>query len=75
MDQLLIKDPIKLYYMERIVFKNDVNTNNNRTFELNNIGESTPTFEIVGFQARGKTISQTHDIATSDRLPISNAVK
>ena len=28
MDLLLNKDPTKLYYMERIVFRRDVNTNN-----------------------------------------------
>ena len=32
-DQLLNKDPTELYYMERIVFRKDVNTNNNWTFE------------------------------------------
>ena len=42
MDQILDKDPTELYYMERIVFRKDVNTNNNWTFELGNSGESTP---------------------------------
>ena len=74
MDQILDKDPTELYYMERIVFRKDVNTNNNWTFELGNSGESTPTFVIVAFQARNKIDSQTHDNATFDRLPISNAV-
>ena len=74
MDQLLNKDPTKLYYTERTVFRKDVNTNNNSTFEIGNSGESTPTFEIVGFQARNEIDSQTHDNATFDRLPISNAV-
>ena len=74
MDQILDKDPTELYYMERIVFRKDVNTNNNWTFELGNIGESTPSFIIVGFQARNKVDSQTHDNAIFDRLPISNAV-
>ena len=49
MDQLLNKDPTELYYMERIVFREDVNTNNNWTFDLGNSGESTPTFVVVGF--------------------------
>ena len=29
MDQVLAKDPTELFYMERIVFRKDVNTNNN----------------------------------------------
>ena len=52
MDQLLNKDPTDKYYMERIVFRKDVNIKNNRTFDLGNSGESTPTFVIVGFQAK-----------------------
>ena len=52
MDQILDKDPTELYYIERVVFRKDVNTNNNWTFELGNSGESTPTFIIVGFQTR-----------------------
>ena len=74
MDQILDKDPTELYYMERIVFRKDVNTNNNWTFELGNSGESTPTFVIVAFQARNKIDSQTHDNAIFDRLPISSGV-
>ena len=74
MDQILDKDPTEIYYMERIVFRKDVNTNNNWTFELGSSGESTPSFIIVGFQARNKVDSQTHNNATCDRLPISNAV-
>ena len=74
MDQILKKDPTELFYMERIVFRKDVNTNNNWTFDLGKSGESTPTFVIVGFQARNKTDSRTHDNAIFDRLPISNAV-
>ena len=73
MGQLLNKDPTELYYMERIVFRKDVNTNNNWTFDLGNSGESTPTFVIVGFQARNKIDSQTHN-AIFDGFPISNAV-
>ena len=49
-------------------FRKDVNTNNNWTFEL---GSS---FIIVGFQARNRIDSQTHDNAIFDRLPVSNAV-
>ena len=41
---------------------------------MGNSGESTPTFVIVGFQARNKIDSQTHDNAIFDRLPISNDV-
>ena len=74
MDQILDKDPTELYYIERVVFRKDVNTNNSWTFELGNSGESTPTFVIVGFQARNKIDSQTHDNAIFDRLPVSNAV-
>ena len=74
MNQILDKDPTELYYIERVVFRKDVNTNNNWTFELGNSGESTPSFIIVGFQARNKIDSQTHDNAIFDRLPVSNAV-
>ena len=74
MDQILDKDLTEIFYTERTVFRKDVNTNNNWTFELGNSGESTPTFVIVGFQARNKIDSQTHDNATFDRLPISSGV-
>lgn len=74
LDQILNKDPTELYYTERTVYRKDVNTNNNWTFDLGSSGESTPTFVIVSFQARNKIDSQTHDNATFDRLPISNAV-
>ena len=74
MDQILDKDPTELFYTERTVFRKDVNTNNSWTFELGNSGESTPSFIIVGFQARNKSDSQTHDNATFDRLQISSGV-
>ena len=74
LNQILNKDPTELYYTERTVFRKDVNTNDNWTFELGKSGESTPTFVIVGFQARNKIDSQTHDNATFDRLSLSNAV-
>ena len=78
LNQMLYKDPAELFYTERTVFRKDVNTNNNWTFELGNSGgeaaQSTPIFVIVGFQARNKIDSQTHDNATFDRLSVSNAV-
>ena len=75
MDQILNKDPTELSYTERIIFRKDVNTNSNWTFELGNSNnESCPTFVIVGFQARNKIDSQVHDNAVFDRLPISIAV-
>ena len=78
MDQILNKDPTELSYTERIIFRKDVNTNSNWTFELGSSGgeaaQSTSTFVIVGFQARNKIDSQVHDNAVFDRLPISNAV-
>ena len=78
MDQILNKDPTELSYTERIIFRKDVNTNSNWTFELGSAGgeaaQSCPTFVIVGFQARNKIVSQVHDNAVFDRLPISNAV-
>ena len=74
MDQILNKDPTELSYMERIIFRKDVNTNSNWTFELGSSGTSTPIFVIVGFQGRNKIDSQVHDNAVFDRLPISNAV-
>ena len=61
-------------FTERTVFRKDVNTKNNWKFELGNSGESTPTFVIVGFQARNKIDSQTHVNATFDRIYISNAM-
>ena len=39
MDQLLNKDPNELYFIVRIVFRKDVNTINNWTFDLENSGE------------------------------------
>ena len=79
--QILNKDPTELSYTECTVFRKDVNTNNNWTFELGTSGISTPTLldccdfvVIVGFQARNKIDSQTHDNATFDRLSVSNAV-
>ena len=84
LNRILNKDPTELFYTDRTVFRKDVNTNNNRTFELGNSRgggnggnyheQSTPTFVIVGFQARNKIDSQTHDNALFDRLAISNAV-
>ena len=74
LNQIINKDTTELFYTERSVFRKDVNTNNNWTFELGTSGISTPTFVIVGFQARNKTDSQTHDNATFDRLSVSNAV-
>ena len=74
MDQILNKDPTELSYTERIIFRKDVNTNSNWTFELGSSGIESPTFVIVGFQATNKIDSQVHDNAVFDRLPISNAV-
>ena len=54
MDQLLNKNPTELPYRKRIVFRKDVNTKINRTFDLGNSGESARTFVIVGFQARNE---------------------
>ena len=78
MDQILNKNPTELSYTERIIFRKDVKTNSNWTFELGSSGseaaQTCPTFVIVGFQARNKIDSQVHDNAVFDRLPISNAV-
>ena len=74
LNQILDKDPTELYYIERTVFRKDVNTNNNWTFELGNSGETTPTYVVVGFQARNEIVSQTHNNSTFDRLSVSNAV-
>ena len=74
LSQYLNKDSTELSYTERTVFRKDVNTNNNWTFELGTSATSTPTFVIVGFQARNKIDLQTHDTATFDRLSVSNAV-
>ena len=74
MDQILNKDPTELHYLERVVFRKDVNTNNNWTFELGSSSEPSRIFVIVGIQARNKIDSQTHNNAAFDKLPISNAV-
>ena len=78
MDQILNKDPTELNYTERTVFRKDFNTNNDWTFELGNSGgeaaQPTPTFVIVGIQARNKIDSQTHDKSTFDRFSVSKAV-
>ena len=73
MYQVLNKDATKLYYMERIVFRKDININNIWTLNLGNSGESTLSYVIVGFHARDKIDLQTHDNAIFIRLPISNA--
>ena len=52
LNQKLNKDPTELNYIERTVFRKDVNTNNNWTFELGNSSIESPTFVSVGFQAR-----------------------
>ena len=59
MNQIPNKDPTELFYTERTVFRKDVNTNSNWTFELGNAGgnsnnDSCPIFVIAGFQARNK---------------------
>ena len=56
LNQISDEDPTKLYYKERTVFRKDVNTKNNWTFELGNSGGSTLTYVVVGFQARKKLI-------------------
>ena len=38
MGQLLNKTPTELYYIEQVVFRKDVNTNKNWTFDLGNSG-------------------------------------
>ena len=57
-----------MYYTERTVYRKDVNANNNWTFELGNSGELTPNFVIVGFPARNKIDTQTHDNAVFDHF-------
>ena len=54
MKHLLEKDPTALYYRVRNFFREDVNSNNIRLIELDNSGDSTPSFAIVEFQARNK---------------------
>ena len=55
-----------MIYIERIVFRKDLNTNNKWTFDLGNSVEPTPTFVIVGFQVTEQIDSQTHDNAMFD---------
>ena len=48
MKQTLDKDPTELCYTERNVFRKDVNTNINWTFELGNSGDSTqPQIKLI----------------------------
>ena len=69
MDQIPNKDPTELSYTERTVFRKDVNTNNNWTFELGTSGISTPDFVIVGFQARNNvTTTATNMIKHTVKL-------
>ena len=63
-----------MYYTERTVFRKVVNNNNILTVAIGNSGESTSPFIIVGFQARKKIDSQTHDTVVFDQNSISNAV-
>ena len=74
MDQVLDKDPTESFNVERTVYRKDVNTNNNWTFQLDNSGESKPSFIIVGIQARNEIGSQTHNNAIFDRLPFSSGI-
>ena len=74
MDQLLNKSPTELIYIERTVFRKDVNSKDSWTFDLGNSGEPTPTFVIIGFQVGEQIDSQTLDNAMFDGFPISNAV-
>ena len=60
LNQVLDKDPTELYYTERTVFRKDVNTNNNWTFELGNSGgeaaQSTPLLCLLDFKQEIKLI-------------------
>ena len=61
LNQVLNKDPTELYYTERTVFRKDVNTNDNWTFELgNNSGSncelSTPFLYLLDFKLERKLI-------------------
>ena len=63
MERILDKSPTEMYYTEGSVFREDLNTDTNRTFELGNSGDSTPTRIVVGvvrFQATNK-IEQLHN--------------
>ena len=63
MDLLLNKDPTELFYTERVVFRKDVNIDNNWNFDLGISCAFTPTFVLVGFQARHEIHSQIHENA------------
>ena len=43
-------------------------------FELDNSGESTPKYVVLGFLGRNKIDSPTHNNSTFNRLSVSNAV-
>ena len=73
-EQRLDENPNELYYIERTVHRKDVNTDIKWTFEIGNSVESTPTFVIVGLEARYKIDSQTHNNSTFDTMSLSNAV-
>ena len=54
MDRLLDKDTRELHFIERCVYRENVNTNSDWTLEMGNSGKSTPTFVTVGYQGRNK---------------------
>ena len=58
MKLIIDKSSTEVYYIERTVYRKDVDCNNNLIFELGNKGESSPILIIVTFQARKKLIQK-----------------
>ena len=56
------------------MYRKDLNSNNNWTFELGNSGESSLIYVVVRLQARNKIDSRTQNNATFDRLDVRIAV-
>ena len=69
-EQILKKEPTELYFIERSVYRKDVNTNNNWTFELGQSAAMSPNWIIVAFMNTQKFDNQERDNSIFDRLPI-----
>ena len=72
-EQILNKEPTELRFLERSVFRKNVDTNNNWTFELGQSENLNPVYIIVGFMQQNKLNSQVHNNSVFDTLPIIQA--
>ena len=72
-EQILNKEPTELKFLERTVFRKNVDTNNNWIFELGQSENLNPVYIIVGFMRQNKFNSQTQNNSVFDTLPIIQA--